>query len=318
MQQSHSNPNKNIAVVICEDRPNYQVAIKLLISSLEANNPEVDIHVFAPNATVDFQDWMDNRHAYLHLQIPTELKGWNVKPPLLLWALDQGYDRCIWMDCDMILSKPLPKVMFDQPKDVLVASELPFHKFDIHSRTIAWNLEPGRTLFLRDPSSCCTLVTDIHRPFILQWIAMLKDPRYQNWQARPSKERPREFYGCDAPYQALIGSENYDNLRVKLLKHGQDIAQCLTPGSYTMPQRLMSLSNGLPPIIHAMGKKPWLATDSERIYQAVSPYACVARSYKEQLTNKEQEWLELPKHWISLWHNLVKGNPALSSLPFAI
>ncbi|ACK72698.1 hypothetical protein PCC7424_4331 [Gloeothece citriformis PCC 7424] len=97
-----SIPPNDTAIVIYEDRPNYETGVKLLILSLEANCPQVNIHVFTPNATENFQSWINHRSATLHLKSPSKAKGWNVKPDVLLWALDQGYSQAIWMDSDMV------------------------------------------------------------------------------------------------------------------------------------------------------------------------------------------------------------------------
>ncbi len=313
-----SKRDSDTAVVIYENRPNYEIGVKLLVVSIEANFPEASIHVFAPNATADLQNWVSDHRVSLHKQVPTEATGFNVKPDVLLWALDQGYGRAIWMDTDMILSRSLPKVLLEQPDDVLVASELPgLGGFTTHDRTIPWGLELGRS-FPRDPSNCCMWVTQSHRTFLEHWREMLRDPNYQHWQTRPRNERPIHFIGSDSSFIALLGAKNYQAMSVKLLRYGRDIAQCLTLRGYTVTQRVMSLIHGMPPVIHAMGVKPWLAKDSERIYQSVSPYACVARRYKDVLNETQQDWLEPPRSWVGWWYKLVRGHPALSGLPFAV
>jgi hypothetical protein len=313
-----SNRDSDTAVVIYENRPNYEIGVKLLVVSLEANFSEASIHVFAPNATADLQSWVSDHRVSLHRQVPTEATGWNVKPEVLLWAVDQGYKRAIWMDSDIIVSRSLPKVLLEQPDNVLVASELPgLRGFTTHDRTIPWGLEPGRS-FPRDPSTCCSRVTQSHRAFLERWREMLRDPDYQRWQRCPGKERPIHAYGDDGPFIALLGAKKYEAIPVRLLRYGQDIAQCLTPRGYTVAQRVISLINGVTPIIHAMGVKPWLAKDSEQIYQSVSPYACIARRYQDALNETERDWLELPGSWIGWWYNLVRGHPALSGLPFAV
>jgi hypothetical protein len=79
----------------------------------------------------------------------------------------------------------------------------------------------------------------------------------------------------------------------------------------------MSLIYGLPPLIHAIGTKPWLATGKQRVYQVLSPYACVARQYIGAL-GADYQWLDLPKNLARVWHDLVNQHPALASLPFAL
>ncbi|MEQ8969625.1 MAG: hypothetical protein RIE73_04420 [Coleofasciculus sp. C1-SOL-03] len=311
------NPIRDAAIVIYENRPSHEIALKLLLLSLSAHSPQADIHIFAPQATDSFQNWVSSHSAssHLHLQSPSVATGINVKADALLWALDRGYTRSMWLDSDMILSNPLPKILLDQPTNVLVASELP-KPSKTHERTLGWGLEPGRS-FVYNPSACCIQVTQAHRPLLEQWKNMMESSEYKTWQARPRNERPRHARGSDALLIALLGSKQYENLPIKLLRNGRDIAHCGIPSSYSSIQRLMSLSWGVPPIIHVMAKKPWLAQGNQLIYATISPYACVARRYKE-LLQEDIEWLEIPKNWLGIWHNLFRGHPALSSLPLAI
>ena len=317
-----SNPSCLTAIVTHENRPEHEIGLKLLAYSLEMNNQEVDVHVFAPNATSGFQDWIGNRRAHLHLELPTETRGWNTKPDLLVWALENGYSRAVWMDHDIIVAQPLPKLLLEEPNGVLIASELAGRSgVTTCQNTTSWGLNPDPNRYswgIRRPSNCCSRATKSHLPLIHRWQAMLRDPEYQHWQTRPAYERPAHFYGDDSIFTALIGSKECEQIPIKLLKCGRDIAQCLTPRGYSVSERLRSLVDGLPPLIHAQGVKPWLARGSERFYQSVSPYACVARRYQDILDETERDWLELPENWVKLWHDIVKGHPALSGLPFAL
>jgi hypothetical protein len=317
MQQSHSNPNKNTAIVLYEDRPSYEIGMQLLVLSLEEHWSDVDVHIFAPNATENFQQWISHRPVSLHLECPTEAKGVNVKPYVLLWALDKGYTQAIWMDSDMILSRPLSKIFLEQPDDILIASELPgLRKINIHDRTKPWGLETGRS-FKRNPSSCCIWGTQAHRSLIEDWKRLIESHEYQHWQAFSVQERPIHASHEDAVFMALIGSKQYENLSIKLLKCGQDIAQCLTISSYSLNDRLKAFFSGPPPIIHAMGKKPWLAEGTEKFEQSISPYACVARRYQKYL-EVDTDWLEVSKNWQQIWCFLVKNSPSFTSFPLLI
>ncbi|MEO0406963.1 MAG: hypothetical protein AAF289_06390, partial [Cyanobacteria bacterium P01_A01_bin.135] len=233
------------AITIYEDRPLYEVGIKLLILSLRQNLPNIDIHLFAPKATPGLQDWLRQYPVTLHSDT-LALSGWNVKPSLLLWALAQGYERAIWFDSDMIVAKPLPHQLYDAPSHTLVASQLPrASHFDTHEHTAGWKLELGRR-YRRVPSGCCMSATESHRPFLMQWKAMLESSDYRHWQAQPRNSRPLQFRGSDAVLLALLGSKQHENLSLHLLKSGRNIAQCLRPSTYTPDERLMSLIHGVP------------------------------------------------------------------------
>lgn len=308
---------KKAAITIYEDRPEYEVGIKLLVSSLCQHLPEADVHLFAPKATPDLQNWLNQYPATLHSNV-FELSGWNVKPSLLLWALDQGYERGIWFDSDMIVAKRPPDVLYKGSSQVLVVSQLPrASHFDTHEHTAGWKLELGRR-FIRVPSGCCMSATESHRQFIEQWKAMLGSAEYQHWQAQPRHSRPLYFRGSDAVLLALLGSKAHETLPIHLLKSGRNIAQCLNPSSYTPDERIVSLIHGTPPIVHAMGDKPWMMVGkAEQLYAAMSPYACVARRYSEVLGGSS-DWLEIPQAWAKRWYGLVNGHPALASLPFCL
>ncbi|ACK68792.1 hypothetical protein PCC7424_0324 [Gloeothece citriformis PCC 7424] len=306
------------AIVIYEDRPSYEIGIKLLVLSIERHFAQAIVYAFIPNATENFKSWAKHHQIVIYDQPVLKATGVNAKPYALLWALDKGHKQAIWMDSDMILSRPLLRDFLEQPQEVMIASELPgLRKINIHDRTRPWGFEIGRS-FQRNPSCCCVWVTQAHRAFIEDWKGLIENPEYQRWQSFPVRERPIYASHEDAVFMALVGSKKYENLAIKLLKCGQDIAQCLTFSSYSVKARLNSLFYGLPPIVHAMGPKPWLVQGSERIYQSLSPYACIAREYQKDLDFQEKDWLKLPEKGISLWYKLVFGHPALASLPFAI
>mgnify|MGYP001544935191 CR=1 FL=1 len=311
------------AVVTYEDRPQYETGMKLLVLSLEEYSPDVAVHVFAPNATPEFQAWMQYHAATLHHDdYPLTSRGWNVKPDVLTWALNQGHSRAIWLDSDIILSRSLPPELVSAPDEVMVASELPgVQQSTTHERTRSWGFEPGRS-FAKQPSGCAMSVTRKHLALLVQWKSMLESPDYLYWQTRPRAERPRHFIGSDASLIALLGAQHYAHIPLHVLKCGTDIAQCLTPGSYGGRQRLNSLRHGVPPLIHAMGKKPWLDAERQGGYHPVSPYSCVARRYAHELSgvqeHTEQAWLQVDSKVLEFWHTVVQDHPALSSLPLAI
>lgn len=303
------------AIVIYEDRPHYEVGLKLLTTSLLNHAPNVDIHVFAPNATADFRQWVGDRAVAAHYWSPSTSAGFNVKPDALLWALQQGYQQAIWLDGDIIVTQSLPDQLLRQPLETMVLAEIS-RRFKTQDCVAPWDLPSGRT-FPINPSACCFRVTAYHYNFLQHWKALISTPDYRYWQSQPREQRPAHMVGSDAVLHALLGSETYQTMPLHLLKMGKDIAQCLSPGHYTVWHRLMSLFWGVPPLVHAIGRKPWLVPESSasKTYQALSPYACCARQC-EQALGEQTSWLAIPKRW-QLWHRLTRNHPALTSLPFA-
>ncbi|MGF1512600.1 MAG: hypothetical protein ACFB5Z_02745 [Elainellaceae cyanobacterium] len=310
MFQDHST-----ALVVYEDRPEYEVGLKLLISSLSvyAANTAIDVHIFAPKATPEFRRWLCDRPVDVHYEVPGSAAGFNVKPDVLLWALDQGYQQAIWLDDDIILTRSLPKALLGQAPEVIVTAEIS-RSFETRACVVPWGFTLGRT-FPINPSACCFRVTPFHRDLLQHWKKLVDSSEYRHWQSQPREQRPAHMVGSDAVLHALLGAETYQSIPVYMLRRGRDIAQCLIPSWYTPLHRLMSLVWGVPPLIHAIGRKPWLPDSSSyRIYQALSPYACAARQFQRQLSNTT--WLKIPQGW-AVWHGLTRGHPALTSLPFA-
>lgn len=131
-------------------------------------------------------------------------------------------------------------------------------------------------------------VTSAHYDFLNTWIEYLENDSYRKYQQLPMSERPKHAICEDSVLTALLASEVFGDLPVVFLKNGIDIAQCLSPGSYTTLDRLLTLVRGLPPLVHAMGKKPWEAK-SKSYYDLLSPYTCVARYFIDFLSDDEKD-----------------------------
>ncbi len=305
--------DRSTALVIYEDRPRYEVGLKLLTTSLLVYASDVDVHIFAPNATPDFRQWISDRPVNGHYWSPGNSSGFNVKPDALLWALERGYQQAIWLDDDIILTHPLPQLLLNQPAEVMVAAEIS-RTFQTASCVTPWGFELGRK-FPVNPSACCFRVTPSHRSFLHHWKALLDSPDYRHCQTQPRKQRPTHMLGSDAVLHAMLGSKTYRAIPIHLLKMGRDIAQCPTPSHYGPLQRLMSLWWGVPPLIHAIGRKPWLPEAAHQIYQSLSPYACASQRFRSELGGNAT-WLDVPQRWAT-WYRLMRGHPSLTTLPFA-
>ena len=150
MSNGSDNSTKS-AIVLFEDRPEYEIGIRLLVASLLSSTlaQEIEILVFLPNASASFAEWINspwlqfsNAYFYLGDDVPEIASaGWNVKPSLLMWALGQGYRRAVWFDSDMIITGELPPALWSSDEGTLVATELQREvQLDEAEHTKGWNL----------------------------------------------------------------------------------------------------------------------------------------------------------------------------------
>src|SRR5262249_5971923 len=57
---------------------------------------------------------------------------------------------------------------------------------------------------------------------------------------------------------ALLASQEYANVPLKILKRGKDIIQYFGSHGYTISERLSNVVFGAPTFIHSQGPKPWI------------------------------------------------------------
>ena len=160
------------------------------------------------------------------------------------------------------------------------------------ARTRAWGLRPGR--FLETTVNTGVLrVTEGHRALLEDWERLLAREDYRDAQSRHATERPVHLVGDQDALTALLGSEPYSDFRLHLLRRGHDIAQCAGPSGFTPVERIASLPTGVPPLLHAVGVKPWqhgarwrydtgrmgrMRAAYEDLHSRLSPYTIVART----------------------------------------
>ena len=87
---------------------------------------------------------------------------------------------------------------------------------------------------------------------------MLSHPAYLKAQAQPWYERPLHMIGDQEVLTGLLGSVDFQETSIRLLRRGTDIAQCFGPAGFTPVERLRSMIGHRPAFVHAMGPKPWL------------------------------------------------------------
>ncbi len=333
-----SSGDQDCVVCIHDDRPRSIVGIKLAVLSLRTHCPGLPIVISFPDPPAAFCTWVESLTDVKIVSYPDLKKlGWNVKPILLLRLLEAGHDQVIWMDSDIIANGDALTPLLNYSHDTLVATQETYWAQENGGsfRTIAWGLTPGRNL-------PCTVntgvmrVTHDHIPLLQAWQTMSNHPAFVHAQSLPWYERPLHMVGGQDVLTALLGSTEFPDLPIVLLKRGVDIAQCFDSAGFTATERFQSLSKGLPPLIHAMGFKPWQKMPqppplqdpqqsrlrSLRDYYSylaleLSPYIPIARHYREAL-DEDTTWMETKTPWGQLMEKVVASHPILQGLPLSL
>jgi hypothetical protein len=131
---------------------------------------------------------------------------------------------------------------------------------------------------------------------------------------------------------ALLGSADFADVPLLLLKRGVNIAQCFGAGGFTPWERIRCLASGLPPLVHAMGTKPWerepnppklrlsasgLREYLEFLHLELNPYNALARHYRSAAQEK-LSWSDLVTMPARFCDFATGGNAILRELPLSI
>lgn len=334
------------APIICihEDRLTHLVGVKLAVVSLLKHCATLPIVVSCPTPPAAFCNWVDSLGSRVSLVSYADLQdlSWNIKPTVLLRLLEAGYSQVIWVDSDIIANGDGLSSLLNYSLDTVVVAQEPYwqemywgDRQGVGLRTLAWGLTPKRTL----PSVINTgivRVSDRHIQLLQAWQTMLAHPVYLRVQTLPWYERPLHMVGDQDALTALMGATEFAHIPLVVLQSGVDIAQCFDSTGFTPTERLKSLSTGLPPLIHAMGQKPWtkpavppaLWGTQEPLLQSLrkyhdylvldlSPYRSVAHPYCNVLED-EMEWVKIKSAPGKLIAALIGENPAIQGLPLAL
>ena len=85
----------------------------------------------------------------------------------------------------------------------------------------------------------------------------MNDDRYRDNQTRHQRDRDLGCVGDQDVLSALVGSAQFADVPVKLLQSGRDVVQNLGEFGWHPRDRLRSMLSGSPPLVHALGPKPW-------------------------------------------------------------
>ena len=80
-------------------------------------------------------------------------------------------------------------------------------------------------------------VTSIHIPLLKRWAELLEDPRYQHWQTQDFSQRPIHCWSDQDALTALLGSQEFEHVNVRILKTGRNVIHCLSYTSFPVRAR---------------------------------------------------------------------------------
>jgi hypothetical protein len=314
-------------ICIAENRRSCEPGVQLLLASLAAHSPDLEVRLFCPDASPELREWV-RRYPNVGLNLHPlggEWRNYNIKPEAVLALMDAGHDDVVWVDSDIIIAADIRPYLCCLDPDVVVATEeaLVSHHDDPDAlRARLWGMEVGRRLPF-SLNSCVARFTPRHRVLVEDWNRLLNSDVFQAAQARPWHERPRHLMGDQEVLTALLSSAAYAHFPLRCLRRGHEIIQYFGSGGYTVGDRLRHIGGGMAAFIHSQGYKPWWPLDKAsgakgaflNLYQRLSPYVVTARRYREALGSPS--WLEPSTPLARVFTRLGADRAPLVGLPLA-
>jgi hypothetical protein len=236
--------------------------------------------------------------------------------------LNEGWPAAVYLDDDMIVTRPISRLLKEFPRDSLIVTE----EWDCHEAipvAHGWQLPSARPV--PAINSCFVRATQAHRPLLERWLEMMHDARYREAQALPLERRPWHLASDQVLLTALLESEEFGQVPFDYLRLGRHIAHCAGSSGYRIHHRLLDLFRGLPPLIHGIGRKPWASSHERgRIHRFlldlatdVSPYVLASRRVARDL-DMAPAWLDARTSLGAMLRGLTAYHPAMAGLPLAI
>jgi hypothetical protein len=320
-------------MIIClaEDRLSELDTIKLLIHSIHKHcDPIPLVHLVFPPADNSFKNWLTS---YPEVELSTEAiieaSGWDIKPYVLTKLLNDGHQKVLWMDSDIIINANISQLIEGYGDDTLVISEEPkgeqFAGGTIRAEN--WGFEIGRS-FKQSVNAGLILCTPKHIKLLDQWKVLIQSTDYRKAQALPWHQRPIHLLTDQDLLSALFNAKEWAHIPIEFLESGKTVVQESGPGGYSPTERLSNIGHDLPAFTHAMKKKPWryettpsLFRNPLRYYYALhcelSVYSYLAGKLAPEI-GLESPWLTRRSIFGSLLKFFSMNNPSLAGLPLAI
>ena len=297
-----------------EDRADYAVGLGILASSLAVNSPDARLLVASPLDPASIYPRIPSNCIFVPWS--PEVGGWNVKPELLEHLLVAGARTATWIDADIFVHGDIGKLLPEDPALLVVCEETGI----LESKDVAeWARRLGRApgrIFPRQINSSIVRVCMKHLPLLNSWKEVCHSPAYQEQQARPFDERDDPFKGDQDILTALLASVEYRDVCFHQLRGGRDIADLLCAQGFSIRERLDTIRQGIPPLLHAHGyPKPWMVSPGN--WMALNPYVCAVRNLASR-SDWDLHWARLPDWKSAFFYHLFLGNPALAGLPFLL
>lgn len=310
-----------LRVCAFEDRAVAMDSLILMAESLCAADRDVSLHLTVPDAPDSVRAWARGRpEVILSTARPEGVTGWDAKPWILLQELKEGWQEALWLDDDIIVTRPISRMVREFPADTLLFAE-EWGQWTVPVSHL-WGMPPARSVQLFN--NCFIRATQAHRLLLERWLQMTRDPRYREAQALPYERRPVQAQHDGWLLVALLESEEFGELRFDCIRRGRHIAQCAGSSGYRPHHRVLDLLRGLPPLIHGLGRKPWGVSPESGPMQGflldlatdVSPYVLAAQRVATEI-GLQPDWLKPRTRLGGLFRRLTGGHPGLAGLPLA-
>ena len=292
-------------VCIAEDRESCEPCLKLLLLSLKLHSPAMLVNLCYPAAKDAFVSWI--RKCPGVRLCTTRLKngyGWNIKPQAIMQLIDEGFDEVIWIDSDVIVKANLYPLFSDLGNNSIVATEntLEVGRDDGNGlRARLWGLPVGRALPFSLNSGVLRFTKENYR-LLERWWELLQSDKYQEAQQTLWQHRPIHMLGDQDVLTALLTSQEFSHVPIRILRRGKHIIQFDGVYGYTIAERVRNVIGDGPAFVHSVAGKPWsegwklgstnfLREYIKYVYLDVSPYTLSAIRFRDEL-DCPTEWME--------------------------
>jgi len=285
--------------------------------------------VFYPPADREFLDWIQTlsfENILVRAAGPRGAYGWNVKPHAMLELLNEDNFEILWIDSDVLVTKNVFVAIGELEDTTLVVTEEALQNQD-ETRAIRarlWGF-PVKREFQFPLNSSVMRVTREHASLLARWKELLESPMYQDAQRQPMNMRPRHMFSDQDVLTALLSSEEFHDIPVKILRRGYDIIQYYEQMGFTLAERIICTLRGMPTFLHQQGWKPWLANPDENLkgfwgrtvsaYQDLSPYTTTAIALNSAAIHP---WMRARSKLSSVLRAVGFGYPPFTGLPLAV
>lgn len=316
---------------IAEDRRLEHIGLRLLLASLRRHAPDAPVRLYRPDPEPELLAWIRSGFPQVEV-VPSRPPGagseWNCKPAALLPALESGIDVAVWLDSDLIVTRD-PRPLLEPPAGgcVCLAQEMvssPHQGTAARTRGWGWPVAREWPISL---NSCVIRTDRSHRDLLRAWQLRLEEPQYRHWQTQPYVKRPPAFLSDQDVLAALLGSPEFADIPVRVLRSGREIIHSGGARAQPVGERLAGILQPIPTFLHGGGHKAWVVLGPERdlpglffrfrrLLQETSPYVAAAKEFRAEI-GIDSPWLDFRSPLGVLGRAVGFGHHGLRGLPYA-